>query len=346
MVISLRESSARLSFAGQGRAQALWKPAVVSVVSLALVGTTKKFETIYHPRRVLHDSTATVTVAGTNMGKRLLVNGIAMTTLTPITKMIAHLPLAFLSHPPQDALVICLGMGTTYRSMLSWGISSTAVELVPSVVSVFPFFHEDAPRLLRSPLSHVVVDDGRFFLERSPRQRFDVIVLDPPPPVEAAASSLLYSKEFYAIVKGHLRPGGILQQWLPAGDAATLASVAKAIQQSFPYIRVYHSLDGWGYHFLASNEPIPSYSPAALASHLPPTATADLLEWGPATNAEDQFARVVSQEVSLDELIAQDPGAPALQDDRPVNEYFMLRRLEQPEYRKQLWDRFLMLAKL
>ena len=45
--------------------------------------------------------------------------------------MMAHLPLFFLDHPPQDALVICFGMGTTYRSMLSWGIPVTAVELVP-----------------------------------------------------------------------------------------------------------------------------------------------------------------------------------------------------------------------
>jgi len=345
IVISLQERSAPLAFAGGARTLALWKPALISVVAVALVGTTENFESIYNPQRVLHDSTATVTAAGSNMGKRLLVNGIGMTTLTPITKMIAHLPLAFLSRPPHDGLVICLGMGTTYRSMLSWGISSTAVELVPSVVSVFPFFHADAPRLLRSPLSHVVVDDGRFFLERSPQQQFDVIVLDPPPPVEAAASSLLYSKEFYAIVREHLRPGGILQQWLPAGDAATLASVAKAIQQSFPYIRVFRSIEGWGYHFLASDEPIPPYSPATLASHLPPRATVDLLEWGPASNAEDQFARVLNQEVSLSELIRQDPRAPVLQDDRPVNEYYLLRRLENPEYRKYLWNRIQTLAK-
>jgi len=46
--------------------------------------------------------------------------------------------------------------------MLSWGTSSAAVELVPSVVSLFPFFHANAHELLRSPRSQVVADDGPF----------------------------------------------------------------------------------------------------------------------------------------------------------------------------------------
>jgi len=88
----------------------------------------------------------------------------------------------------------------------------------------FPFFHADANQLLRSPLSQVVIDDGRFFMERS-NQRYDVIAIDPPPPVEAAASSLLYSKQFYSIAKLHLAPDGILQQWFPMGSGMRRSSL-------------------------------------------------------------------------------------------------------------------------
>jgi spermidine synthase len=319
------------------------QPAIISLVSLVLILGTKDFESQFSPREVRRDSTATVTAIGaTRTQKQLLVNGMGMTGLTPITKMIAHLPLAFLPQPPKNALVICFGMGTTHRSMLSWGIQSTAVELVPSVVSVFPYFHADADQLLRSPLSRVVVDDGRFFMERSAEQ-YDVIVLDPPPPVEAAASSLLYSKEFYAIAKLHLRPDGILQQWFPMGskDPAIIASVAKALKQSFPYVRAFRSVEGWGYHFLASSSPLPPVTAAALASRLPARAAADLVEWGPAHDAEEQFAAVLNQELSLDSLIQQAPGVPALQDDRPVNEYFILRRVQNPDYMGRVWKRWL-----
>ena len=47
------------------------------------------------------------------MDKNLLVNGVGMTAFGPVTKMMAHLPMAFLDHPPQNALIVCFGMGTT-----------------------------------------------------------------------------------------------------------------------------------------------------------------------------------------------------------------------------------------
>lgn len=326
------------------KAQPVWKPALVSVLALAVVAATEDYETRFSPREVRRDSTATVTALGEGMDKQLLVNGVGMTGLTPITKMIAHLPLAFLQTQPKSALVICFGMGTTHRSMLSWGISSTAVELVPSVVTVFPYFHADAEQLLHSPRSHVIVNDGRFFLERSPAQ-YDVIVLDPPPPVEAAASSLLYSKEFYALARLHLRPGGILQQWFPSSnDPAIIASVAKALKESFPYVRAFRSIEQGttGCHFLASGSPIPDYSAETLAGHLPPAAVADFLEWNQGSTAQQQFDRILQKELPLDALINPDAGVPALQDDRPVNEYFILRRLGNREYVKSLWTRLLL----
>lgn len=194
---------------------------------------SKDYKGQYSSIKVLRDSTATVIASGSGMHKLLLVNGYGMTSLTPITKMMAHLPLAFLDRTPQNALVVCFGMGTTFRSLHSWGIPVTAVELVPSVPRLFGYFHNDGPEILSSPLSHVVIDDGRRYLERT-SQQYDVITIDPPPPVEAAGSSLLYSEDFYSVVRQRLRPGGVLQQWLPSGDAEDMAAVALALRRSFP----------------------------------------------------------------------------------------------------------------
>ena len=274
---------------------------------------------------VLRDNTATIVATGEGKNKRLLVNGVGITGLTPITKFMAHLPLAYLDRPPQNALVVCFGMGTTFRSLLSWGIPVTAVELVPSVPKVFGFYHPDGPELLRSPLSHLVIDDGRRYLERTTEQ-YDVITIDPPPPVEAAGSSLLYSKEFYAIISRRLRPGGILQQWLPGGDAVVHASVARALKESFPYVRVFHSVQEWGYHFLASDQPLPDRTAAELAARLPAGAARDFVEWGPEATPELQFADILQREFPLDQMIAEAPQAPALYDDRPQNEYNAIRR--------------------
>jgi hypothetical protein len=152
---------------------------------------------------------------------------------------------------------------------------------------------------------------------------------------------LLYSGEFYAIAKRRLRPGGILQQWLPGGDAATQASVARALEESFPYVRALGSIEHDGYHFLASVIPIPFATAAQLAQRLPPDAARDLMEWGPAATPEEQFQSVLELEVPLVSILQKDGNAPALQDDRPVNEYFLIRRLSEPGYLKKIQQRLL-----
>jgi spermidine synthase len=192
---------------------------------------------------------------------------------------------------------------------------------------MFDYFHADAPQLERSPLAKIVVDDGRRFLDGS-NQQFDVIVVDPPPPVPAPGSSLLYSREFYEVIKRHLSHDGIFQTWYPSamGDDQTTASVTKALIQSFPYVRAFRSYDGhFGLHYLASMEPLPSMSSADLASKMPPAAASDFVEWGPETSPQKQFDLVINKEVSLQSLIQRYPDVPELSDDQPINEYFLLR---------------------
>jgi spermidine synthase len=292
---------------------------------------SKGYEKLYRGggSRILRDSTATVIATGTGMSRLLLVNGYGMTSLTPITKMMAHLPLAFLDRPPQDALVICFGIGTTFRSLHSWGIPVTAVELVPSVPRLFYYFHSDAPEILRSPLSHLVIDDGRRYLERT-TQQYDVITIDPPPPVEAAGSSLLYSEDFYTVIRQRLRPGGILQQWLPIGDPEDVAAVALALRRSFPYVRVFAFGKNWGFHFLASDQPIPVRTAKELTERLPAAAAADLVEWDTPPDAEARFTHLLNLELPIDQLIAASPTTPALSDDRPINEYYLVRKELRP----------------
>lgn len=300
------------------------------VVALLLAVFGKGYDEGVTEGRLLRDPTATVVATGTGMQKQLLINGYGMTSLTPITKVMAHLPLAFLDRPPQSALVICFGMGTTFRSLHSWGIPVTVVELVPSVPRMFSYYHSDGDQILKSPLAHVVVDDGRRYLERTTDQ-FDVITIDPPPPLQAAGSSMLYSKEFYQVAKRRLHPGGILQQWLPADeeDVVVVSSISRSVHESFRYVRSFW--DEFGIHFLCSDSPIPSRTATDLVRKLPPSAVADLVEWSPpngaggAAQAESQFDDLLEHETDIDQFIANAPEAPALTDNRPVNEYSLLR---------------------
>ena len=150
---------------------------------------------------------------------------------------------------------------------------------------------------MKSPLSHVVIDDGRRYLERTSEQ-YDVITIDPPPPVEAAGTSLLYSKEFYSIIRRRLAPGGILQQWLPWGDAVVKAAVARALQESFPYVRAF-SRAGWHRISFPREQPADRRKdPRELAERMPAKAAQDLVEWGPKSAPEGQFAIVLNREMA------------------------------------------------
>lgn len=314
-----------------------WRPLVavpvVAVAAIALVSETRSYETLFPIRVVRRDHTATIVATGVGRNRSLQVNGAASTTvLTPVTKMMAHLPLAFLDRAPRDALMICFGMGTTFRSLLAWDIEAVAVELVPSVPDLFWFFHADALETVRNPKGRIVIDDGRRLLERSPR-RYDVITVDPPYPAEAAGSSLLYTREFYAIARTRLREGGILQQWIPKTEGATFASAARALGESFPHVRVFpvvsrvRDVDILGLHFLASDRPIPTLAAGALAARMPPRAQADALEWYPGVTLELVFGLLLENERTIDEVVALARWAPTLEDDRPFNEYYFLRQL-------------------
>ena len=310
---------------------AAWSLAALAA-SAAVWFSTTLFEERFPQAQVRRDHVATVVATGTGMGRSLYVNGTGMTTLTTITKMMAHFPAAHLSSPPGkpiDALVICFGMGTSFRSLASWGANVTAVELVPSVPELFGYFSPEGPELVRTSSGRlrIVTDDGRRFLDRS-REKFDLITIDPPPPVAAAGSSLLYSKEFYASAKRKMKPGAILQAWLPTGDRETVAGMTLSVLESFPYVRVYGSIYDVGYHVIASNDPIPRLSPEELVARMPEAAVSDMREWNDSPPVSF-FRKMLGNEYAVDSLLIDHSRAAtlAISDDRPVNEFFLMRRL-------------------
>ena len=308
-----------------------WSIAITTLfASLLTVGWffNDTYEEYFHSyvHSMMHrDYAATVTsIGGTMADKCLLVNGLSTTYLTPITQFMAHLPLVYCERPPVSALDICFGAGTTFRSLVSWGITVTAVELVPSVPKAFGYYWPDADAVLGNPLAEVVIDDGRRYLMRT-EKKYDVITIDPPPPMEAAGSSLLYSIEMYALIKQHLSDGGVLQQWVPGCEKSVLLAAARSIAVSFPYVKVFRSVKGGGFHFLASMKPFGRFTAADMVSRMPVKARRDLLTWCPDGNLEAYLQSLLSKEWLLDPRLSK--HGPMITDAKPYNEYFLLRRM-------------------
>ena len=91
--------------------------------------------------------------------------------------------------------------------------------LVPEVVS--RYFAEHNYDVVANPKIHVVLDDARHYLLTT-NEKFDAITSDPFDPwVKGAA--MLYTKEFFEMVKSHLNPGGVVTLFVQLYESNTAA---------------------------------------------------------------------------------------------------------------------------
>jgi spermidine synthase len=104
----------------------------------------------------------------------------------------------------------------------------------------------------------IFYDDARSFVLTTDEQ-FDIITSDPINPwVKGAAS--LYTREYFESVKRHLKPGGVVTQWVPLYES-TLDAVRSELAtffEVFPNGTIWaNNVDGHGYDLvlLAQVEP-------------------------------------------------------------------------------------------
>src|SRR3990172_2313402 len=129
--------------------------------------------------------------------------------------MLAHFPA--LVHPnPRSVLVVGFGAGITAGTFLLYpGVERIVIcEIEPLIPpNVGPFFRRENLDVLDDPRVEIVYDDARHYVLTS-RERFDVITSDPIHPW-VKGSATLYTREYYALVKRLLNPGGVIAEWVP-----------------------------------------------------------------------------------------------------------------------------------
>ena len=274
------------------------------------------------------------TEAGQVGGTRLLwVGGTAMTLLTVDTKFMPLLPIAM--RPDADrGLAIAFGMGSAFRTSLNAGVSTDAVELVPSVPGMMRWFYDDADAVLADPRGKVTVADGRNHVELTD-QTYDFIVVDPPPPIESSGVSVISTLEFYEASKARLTPDGVMVQWVPYGQTQDefLAHV-RSFLAVFANVRVIAGAGGYGFYVIGSDGPV-DVDPAALQAVLERPGVLQDVNSAPDANGRsaEAWAQTLTDLtwVAGDQLREAVGDGPVITDDRPLPEYFILRRLTNPD---------------
>ena len=156
----------------------------------------------------------------------------------------AALPLA--AHPgAANAAVIGLGSGQTSHVLLGSSRLEQVdtIEIEAAVVEAAPEFGRHVERVFTDPRSRIFIDDARSFLSARNAQ-YDLLVAEPSNPWVSGVSSL-FSAQFYELAERHLRPRGLLAQWLQLYELEPrlVASVMGALSRTFPDYEVYATDD-------------------------------------------------------------------------------------------------------
>ncbi|HZL99613.1 MAG TPA: hypothetical protein VFD43_05100, partial [Planctomycetota bacterium] len=251
----------------------------------------------------------------------LAVNGVivAQDTRADLWDLLlkAHLPLLLHENPRKVALV-GLGAGVSAGAVLSHDVERVdCAEIAAQVVPAHRLFAAVNGRCWEDPRLNLIINDGRHVLATTP-ERYDVISVDPTdPPVVYQ-----YSRDFFAVCRERLAPGGIMVQWLPLFHLSTehLRIVMQAFAQVFPGTSVWY--DGTSVLLVGGLDGAPAVDPERLRQRLgSPRVQRNL---APIRNpdAELLLATYVCGPEGLRRMIGA--GVPENTDDRPYLESAVL----------------------
>jgi spermidine synthase len=167
-----------------------------------------------------------------------------------LQRMLGHLT-TLVPRSAKRVLVIGCGAGVTAGAVsIDPSIEQETIAeiepLVPRVVSTY--FAEHNFDVVRNPKVRIHIDDARHFLFTTD-EKFDAITSDPLDPwVKGAA--MLYTREFFELVKSRLNPGGIVTLFVQLYESNTEAvkSEIGTFFEAFPKGMVFaNTYNGAGY---------------------------------------------------------------------------------------------------
>jgi spermidine synthase len=153
-----------------------------------------------------------------------------------LQRMLGHIS-ALVDKAPSSVLIVGFGAGVTAGSFTTYPDIRRIViceieKLIPPAAT--RFFGDENYHVLNDPRTEIHFDDARHFVLTT-AEKFDIITSDPIHPwVKGAAT--LYSKEYFEECKRHLKPGGVITQWVPLyeSDPDTVKSEIATFFDVFP----------------------------------------------------------------------------------------------------------------
>ena len=157
-------------------------------------------------------------------------------------KLAAHIP-ALLAPHRSSVMIVGLGTGVTAGELTLYPDVERidVAEISGTVIEAFPFFDAFTHGVRNDPRLHIHTGDAFRILGRS-TAKWDIVISEPSNPWVTGVD-LLFTREFYKLVREHLTGGGVLLQWIHTFDAspAMVGTIVNTLRQEFASIRVFLS---------------------------------------------------------------------------------------------------------
>jgi len=166
-----------------------------------------------------------------------------------LQRLLGHLTALMHEQGPKQVLVVGFGAGVTAGALsIHPSVERLVIcELEPLIPKVVAKYFGDTNYDVATDLKvRIVYDDARHYVLTT-HERFDVITSDPVHPwVKGAAT--LYTREYFENVRDHLKPGGVVTQWVPLYESTeeSVRSVIATFFQVFPHGSVWRNDDANG----------------------------------------------------------------------------------------------------
>jgi spermidine synthase len=148
--------------------------------------------------------------------------------------------------PPASALVIGGGEGATVREVLRYP-SIRRVVMVDIDAEVVELCRRHLPEMHRGafddPRTEFRAEDARGYLERT-AERFDLIVVDLVEPLEEGPACLLFTREFYTLVRERLTAEGAMTMqagMTKIGELDFFTCIHRTLREVFPVVAGYQT---------------------------------------------------------------------------------------------------------
>ena len=202
----------------------------------------ERIQRIYYSGRTPYQDV--VVMEGEAFGRSLILDG--KTQSTEVDEFAYHEGLvhpSMIAHQaPRSVFVAGGGEGATIREVLKHRTVERVVmvDIDREVVELCKeYLHNHHSDSFDDPRVELIHDDCLAYLEKN-EEHFDVFIIDVPDPLEAGPAYLLYTQEFYALLRDRMRPEGLMvAQSGPTGPSfyeQCFSAVARTVSSVFPVV--------------------------------------------------------------------------------------------------------------